>query len=72
MTAMRVAATAAVLVLLTQVPAWSRVIGIPVKHHIYGRTIKANIIRPGYPKVHGIIIVHPGPKGVPVNQPAAK
>jgi hypothetical protein len=42
-------------------------------YHIYGRTIHGIIIRPGFPRVHGVIIVHPGgipgPIGVPVKQP---
>ena len=63
-----IAVAAAVFgLMLVQDPAWSRT------YHIYGRTIHGIIIRPGFPKVHGVIIVHPGggpgPIGVPVKQP---
>jgi len=49
-------AVAAALVLAAHVPAWSKT----PTHHIYGRVIHGIIIRPGHPKIYGIIIVHPG------------
>ncbi len=71
MRAMWVSAAAALFVLLAQAPAWSMVRGVPVKHHIYGRTIHGLVINNGQ-RFRGIIVIGippisrvPGPIGVP-------